>query len=67
MQFQGVLWPLLGAALDVSSIESETMVEEGLRLLSAVLGCTAELPPQLLVPPLPLHIPAQHALGMLRL
>ncbi|BDA43024.1 Importin-11 [Coccomyxa sp. Obi] len=47
-QFQGVLWPLLGAALDVSSIESETLVEEGLRLLSAVLGCTAELPPQLL-------------------
>ncbi len=53
MQFQGVLWPLLGAALDVSSIESETLVEEGLRLLSAVLGCIAEVPPQLLVGPFP--------------
>jgi len=42
-----VLWPLLGAALDVGSVERETMVEEGLQLLSIVLSCARELPPQL--------------------
>ncbi|EIE26982.1 ARM repeat-containing protein [Coccomyxa subellipsoidea C-169] len=47
-QFGGVLWPLLGTALDVGSAESETLVEEGLRLLTATLGSVAELPPPLL-------------------
>ena len=48
-QFGVVLWPLLSTALDVGSAESETLVEEGLRLLTATLGNVSELPPQLLV------------------
>lgn len=45
LQFQSVLWPLLGAALDVGSVERETLVEEGMQLLSTVLSCARELPP----------------------
>lgn len=55
LQFQSVLWPLLGAALDVGSVERETLVEEGMQLLSTVLSCARELPPQLPVHVLPSH------------
>ena len=49
LQFQAVLWPLVKHALDVSNTESDTLVEEGLRLLQAALSASSELPPAALV------------------
>jgi hypothetical protein len=49
MQFQGVLWPLLEHALDVRNEESNTLIEEALRLLTAVLAACQDIAPPLQV------------------
>ena len=44
-QFQAMLWRLLGHALDLSNPESDTLIEEALRLLVSVLhNATAFMP-----------------------
>ena len=48
-QFQGMLWRLLGHALDLSNPESDTLLEEALRLLVSVLNCAAGFMPTLQV------------------
>ena len=48
-QFQGMLWRLLGHALDLSNPESDTLLEEALRLLASVLSCAAGFRPALQV------------------
>ena len=50
VQFHSMLWRLLGHALDLSNPESDTLVEDALRLLVSVLGCTTALTPALQVP-----------------
>ena len=49
VQFQSMLWRLLGHALDLSNPESDTLVEDALRLLVSVLDCTPALMPALQV------------------
>ena len=49
VQFQSMLWRLLGHALDLSNPESDTLVEEALRLLVNVLNCTTAFLPALQV------------------
>lgn len=39
-----MLWALLRHALDVHSAESDTLVEEGLRLLAAAQAACSDLP-----------------------
>lgn len=48
-QFQGMLWRLLGHALDLSNPESDTLLEEALRLLVSALNCAACFMPALQV------------------
>ena len=50
MQFQSMLWRLLGHALDLNNPESDTLVEEALRLLVNVLNCITWPMPALQVP-----------------
>ena len=45
VQFQSMLWRLLGHALDLSNPESDTLVEEALRLLVSALNCTSAFMP----------------------
>ena len=49
VQFQSMLWRLLGHALDLSNPESDTLVEEALRLLVSVLNSTTAFMPALQV------------------
>ena len=50
MQFQSMLWRLLGHALDLSNPESDTLVEEALRLLVSALNCSTAFVPAFQVP-----------------
>ena len=50
-----VLLPLLDHGIDVSNPESETLVEDAVKLLSATLSGSQQLPPPLLVCIVPLH------------
>lgn len=44
-----MLWRLLGHALDLSNPESDTLLEEALRLLVSALNCAACFMPALQV------------------
>ena len=56
VQFQGMLWRLLGHALDLSNPESDTLIEEALRLLVSVLNNATAFMPALQVRHLLSHI-----------
>ncbi len=56
VQFQGMLWRLLGHALDLSNPESDTLIEEALRLLVSVLNNATAFMPALQVRRLLSHI-----------
>lgn len=68
VQFQSMLWRLLGHALDLSNPESDTLVEDALRLLVSVLNCTTALTPALQVADgqhcLPANIPEHCCCGL---
>ena len=55
-QFQGMLWRLLGHALDLSNPESNTLIEEALRLLVSVLNNATTFMPALQVRHLLWHL-----------
>lgn len=53
LQVANVLWPLLDYSTNTANAESETLLEEGIRLLQAILSACPDLPQPVLVSSLP--------------